>query len=245
MSTSEDVLAALVEGAAKGDRQATAELYRLMRRKFAFGTLQRLKNSNWEDVFHEAFIAVLEAVRRGDINKKASVLGFMKTVIERTEAREIGSLIRSRGMLDTDSIEKTYQARDSMLALAMRARENPERDVAHAEKERIMHEELAKLGPADQEILRRYYLNGEKIPAIQAAMNYTDNQFRLNKCRAKKKLQAAVAARLERVPARVEFEKAKVKITANLIVLRRKQRISERSRERRILQRLNQASVAA
>lgn len=200
LTVSDDQLQAMVEGAARSDAEATADLYRLIRRKFACGTLQKLRHDDWEDVFHDGFLILMQAIRRGKITKETAILGYMKTVLERLEAKKIKRLIRDRMKLDSDLSDQAYQQRDSVLGLAMRSKESPYRDYAHAERVAILIEELARMQPKDREILQRFYLDGEKPAAIMAAMHLTANQMRLNKCRAKKKLEKAVALRLNPPP---------------------------------------------
>lgn len=196
MTISEEQLAELVSGTAEGDAESTAKLYRAFRRKFAFGTLQRLRNNDWEDVFHDAFVVVLQAIRGGKITKNAAILGYMKRVLERIEAAKIGLLMRDRMAIDTEALYHSHPSRDAILVGSLKAKDSPERDYARVEKVAIMIEELAHLKPRDREILQRFYLDGQKLEEIMAAMNLTWDQLRLSKTRAKKKLENAVALRL-------------------------------------------------
>lgn len=189
---STEVLDSLVSRVQAGDPHAVEELYSTVQKVFRYWLVKSIGAESCEDILHDAFIIVLEAVLAGDLRSKAAVLGFANTVVYRQSLIEVTRLIQARKMVHLDDLEDGEHP-----LIAGREIENPNEAWAHSEKRAIMREELANLKPLEQEILLRFYVNGEKMPAIQKAMNYTDTQFQLNKCRAKQKLERAVWMRLQ------------------------------------------------
>jgi RNA polymerase sigma factor (sigma-70 family) len=130
-----------------GDEQAVTDFYRLFRRRTAFYVQRYCFQDIGEDVQQEAFLAVLEAIRKGSIRNQASIWSFAATTI-----KFVASCMGNR--------EQRYVPQvDSVLENTLvDSCANPEKQVERASELQAIKNALACLSPLDREILQRFYL---------------------------------------------------------------------------------------
>ena len=109
------------------------------------------------------------------------------TIARRIAFEDIKEVIRARQTQDMEH-----------LVLISRS-PNPEQLAMRSEREAIAKRILTTLPPLSQQILIRFYINGESEAEIVAAMGITGTQFRLEKSRAKLKFAEHVKQALNTI----------------------------------------------
>lgn len=136
-----------------------------------------------DDCVHDAIVAVLQQIKRGDLVKPEALPGYLVTIVKRIAWNKRSNVLRR---------ETTGSAFDTLMNVVPDEQARPERAFEIKEQYRFLREGLKQLTPQQQEILTRFYLNAETPDAICQAMQLTETQFRLLKSRSKQKLHAAV-----------------------------------------------------
>jgi RNA polymerase sigma-70 factor (ECF subfamily) len=170
----------IVEGIAVGERQAVEYLYELI-----FQTLRplrqvRLNDQDSNDLFHETFTIVMEAIQRRELRNPAALRAYIRGVVRRQWAGKIVSCIRDRKRMVHSGVVMDWAP----------AKTDLEKDLLRHEKNSLIERGLDKLRRRDSELLRRFYLHDEPCEQICEEMQLTETQFRLFKSRAKAKLVA-------------------------------------------------------
>lgn len=187
-------LSDIVKRIQSGDASAEADLYQAFRDSSAWRILANLGPDEFEDVLHDSFIALLKSVRNGTISSESSILQYSHGVTRNKTAHAIKLRVHRRM---GSSIETWFKYDGSPIPLAFHSADRPDVDMEFSEKVSVVAEEFAKLKTKEQEILRRFYFDGEDWPSICLVMRLTPTTFRCNKHRAKQKLGKAVALRMQ------------------------------------------------
>ena len=87
----------LVRKSSRATRVEWKHLYQLLSQGIRFFLMRRLKSPDVEDKVHEVFVDVVCAIRRQSMRDPTRLMGFVRTVIHRKVAKQIGHLVRSRG----------------------------------------------------------------------------------------------------------------------------------------------------
>ncbi len=178
-----------------GDPQGAEELYRVFSRGVRFYLCRQLGPEDLEDRVHDTFLAVLQAIHRGDLREPERLLGFVRTVVKRHVAGRIHEAVHRR---------RQQAALDSGQPVAD-VRHDPERDLISRQRQQIMEEVLRSVSARDREILTRFYLLEQSQEQICADMRLTETQFRLLKSRAKARFAELGRRKLVRRPVRAFF----------------------------------------
>lgn len=202
---SDEVLTALVDRVQAGDGEAITQLYVKMRRYAQYWIVRHIGPQDYEDLLHDTFLIVLRAVKAGELRHQRALMSFTRTVVQRGIAQRIGALVKARKEWDIDTC---FNYDGSTISSEFHSKQNPEVESYFGEKATIMAEELTKLSVKDQEILRRFYLDGQPWRQICIAMDLTDTTFRLHKSRAKMRLEKLVTKRLGRTAFSQQLAKA-------------------------------------
>jgi RNA polymerase sigma-70 factor (ECF subfamily) len=165
----------LVDRIRRGDAGGMEKLYTLFSRGIRFYLCRQLGAQELEDKVHDAFLIVVQAVRRGELRDPERLMGFIRTIVRRQVAAYIDNAVQAR---------KERADLESGL-LICDARNSPEEDAIAKERVEIMTKVLRSLSPRDREILTRFYLRNQTQEQICREMDLTDTQFRLLKSRAK------------------------------------------------------------
>lgn len=155
-------------------------LHRAFSRGMRYLLARQVGPQDFEDRLHDVFITVVRAIQRGDIREPERIMGFARTVAQRSIATHIEGAVNKRQR----ETELDFSADIDSQQL------NPEMLVLVREKAQIMKSALAALSRPDREILERFYLREQTPEQICAEMNLTETQFRLHKSRAKARLGA-------------------------------------------------------
>jgi len=167
--------ARLVARIQQGDPLGMEELYRLFCRGIKFYLRRQVGPEELDDRLHDAFVIVIEAIRRGDLRDPERLMGFVRTVVRRQVAASIEQAVHNR----RDFCELEF---DDLVSNSL---ETPEEQAISRQQAEIMEEVLRSISSRDREILTRFYLLGQTQEHICAEMRLTETQFRLLKSRAK------------------------------------------------------------
>src|SRR4051794_26137806 len=156
-----------------GDAASLEELYNVMHAGIRFYLWRQLGVQDLDDRVHDVFLIVTTAIQTGEVREPSRLMGFVMTVVRRYIAGQIGKIVRARRRLVevTDAISDTQP--------------DPERSLAVHEQVEIAARVLGGLRQREREILVRFYLQGQSPTQICRDMDLTDNQFRIEKSRAK------------------------------------------------------------
>lgn len=157
------------------DESGMEELYGLFARGIRFYLCRQLGPQELDDKVHDAFLIVVEAIRRGDLREPDRLMGFVRTVVRRQVAAHIDQVVHSRR--EELHLDVGVRVADG--------RRNPEQTVAFRQKVDFMLGILDRLSERDREILTRFYLHEQTQDRICEEMRLTETQFRLLKSRAK------------------------------------------------------------
>lgn len=167
--------ARLVDQIRAGDSCAMEELYGVFSRGIRFFLCRQLGPYEIEDKVHDAFLAVVQSIIRGDLREPERLMGFVRTVVKRQIAASIDQTVQVR----RDMVEM-----EEGLSVPERKR-NPEQAAIRQQRIELMCQLLKGISGRDREILTRFYLNEQTQEQICEDMHLSDNQFRLLKSRAK------------------------------------------------------------
>lgn len=165
----------LVERIRGNDPAGMEELYRMFTRGIRFHLCRQLGPQDLDDKVHDVFLIVIQALQRGDLRAPDRLMGFVRTVVRRQVAAQIGELVHSRHQhvnLDCG-------------AAALDTHGDPEQQAMRNERASIAGKALNSVSRRDREVLTRFYLQEQTQEQICAEMNITETQFRLLKSRAK------------------------------------------------------------
>ncbi len=129
---------------------------------------------------HEVLLAVITAVRTGQLRDDTQLLGYAMIVAVRLRAagRKSKPMTEVRGLdRDARAVEKPPPAVDEGM---------PRRKVE------LLKKNIAGLSANDREVLTRFYLREQTQERICAEMDVSDTQFHLVKSQAKAQLGRAI-----------------------------------------------------
>ena len=182
--------AGLVERIYAGDPHGMEELYALFSRGVRFYLCRQLGSQELDDKVHDAFLIVVQAIRRGELRDPERLMGFVRTIVRRQVVAYIDNVVQGRR--EQASIEHGLAVSD--------ARSDPEQDAITRQQAEIMEKVLRSVSRRDREILTRFYLLGQGQEQICAEMKLTETQFRLLKSRAKSRFGELGRRKLLRRP---------------------------------------------
>jgi len=181
---------ALVARIQRGDNSGLEELYALFARGIRFYLCRQLGPQELDDKVHDAFLIVVQAIKRGDLREPERLMGFVRTVVRRQVAAYIDGVVHSRR--EELHLDVGVRVADG--------RNNPEQTAAFQQKVEFMTDILSTLSERDREILTRFYLEEQTQEQICEEMNLTETQFRLLKSRAKARFGELGRRKLQQKP---------------------------------------------
>jgi RNA polymerase sigma-70 factor (ECF subfamily) len=180
----------LVARIQSGDNSGLEDLYALFARGIRFYMCRQLGPQELDDKVHDAFLIVVQAIKRGELREPERLMGFVRTVVRRQVAAYIDDVVHSR-------------REELHLDLGVRVadgRNNPEQIAAFRQKVEFMTDILRSLSDRDREILTRFYLDEQTQEQICEEMNLTETQFRLLKSRAKSRFGELGKKKIQQKP---------------------------------------------
>ncbi len=180
----------LVTRIRRGDNSGLEELYALFARGIRFYLCRQLGPQELDDKVHDAFLIVVQAIKRGDLREPERLMGFVRTVVRRQVAAYIDGVVHSRR--EELHLDVGVRVADG--------RNNPEQDAAFQQKVEFMSSILRNLSDRDREILTRFYLDEQTQEKICEDMSLTETQFRLLKSRAKARFGELGKRKLQQKP---------------------------------------------
>jgi DNA-directed RNA polymerase specialized sigma24 family protein len=175
----------VVEQIRAGDPAGQEALYSTLSGGARFFFQRRLGTTDVDDLVHEVFLTVTEAILAGEIREPERLMGFVRTILFRKVAAHLAKGARAGESL----VESTHPAwlRDREL--------NAEEAVLAREKVEAMRLMLGELRTRDVELLTRFYLREQGEAQIRTEMGLSGTQFRLLKSRAKARFRRLVQKR--------------------------------------------------
>ncbi len=178
-------LSSLVERIRAGDSSAEAELYNAYHRGvFLIATVRTRDREAARDLAQEVFIAVLKAVREGQLRESDKLPAF----IQGTARNIINNFLRARARRAECDIEDVeVQGGDLVEELEL------------AERQRLMQREIESFSGADQQILVWSLVDGVSLVDIAARLNMSHEAVRARKSRMVKKITRKFAGLSQKV----------------------------------------------
>jgi RNA polymerase sigma factor (sigma-70 family) len=173
---------AVVMRISRQDGEAVTSLYNLLQ-GFRKRLVRQLGLADGEEGFHSGFVALLDLINAGRIGEPDKLIGIASTIFHRQYCQAIKQRVKDR----------VRQVPISPLLPERGESYDPFDHALREERVERMRRALSELPEKSKEILIRFYLNGESKEQICTTMDLTENQFRLNKSRAKARLLAAVS----------------------------------------------------
>jgi RNA polymerase sigma factor (sigma-70 family) len=176
----------LVERIQAGDPSGLEELYGIFTTGIRFHLCRQLGPQDLDDKVHDAFLAITQSIRRGDLREPERLMGYVRTIVRRQVAGHIGVAVDARqNQVDVDqgAFLRDYQP-------------DPERKAIERQNADLAMRVLNSLPRRDREVLTRFYLKEQTPRQICRDMNLTETQFRLTKSRAKARFTELGRARL-------------------------------------------------
>ena len=175
LSAAETSWAGLVQAIREGGDEALTELYRVFSKGIRYYLCRQLGPQDLDDRVHDTFLAVAQAIRRGELRDPARLMGFVHTVVRRHVAGYIDQSVTRRRRLA--SLEIGLSVLDPSA--------DPEAAVIERQRREIAGAVLRQVSQRDREVLVRFYLREQTPSEICRVMRLSPTQFRLLKSRAK------------------------------------------------------------
>jgi len=150
-------------------------LYQVFCRGVRYFLCRQVCQQDLEDTLHDTFLAVTQAIRRGDLREPDRLMGFVWTVVRRNLAGQIERTVNQRNQCAEV---------DGAAGISDRS-PDPESTAIGRERQMMAYRLLNEVSGRDREILVRFYLQEQTQDEICREMGLTDTQFRLLKSRAK------------------------------------------------------------
>jgi hypothetical protein len=77
----------------RNEAQGLEELYRVFSRGIRFYLCRQLNSQDLDDKIHDAFVIVVQAIRRGELREPERLMGFVRTVVRRQVAGYIDEAV--------------------------------------------------------------------------------------------------------------------------------------------------------
>ena len=180
----------LVARIQRGENSGLEDLYGLFARGIRFYLCRQLGPQELDDKVHDAFLIVVQAIKKGELREPERLMGFVRTVVRRQVAAYIDDVVHSRR--EELHLDVGVRVADG--------RNNPEQTAAFRQKVEFMTSILRSLSDRDREILTRFYLDEQPQEQICEEMNLTETQFRLLKSRAKARFGELGKRKLQQKP---------------------------------------------
>jgi RNA polymerase sigma-70 factor, ECF subfamily len=165
----------LVERIQAGEEQAASELYGIINRGIRFFMRRSIgQGEDLDDNVHDAFIAILDVIRKGQLRNPECLMGLVRTIVHRQIGLYIGEQVERRKRWQGIEDFKLYDSRP-----------DPEKLLEERERRELMASTLKDMTARDREILTRFYVEEQTEQEICEAMSLNRTQFRLLKSRAK------------------------------------------------------------
>ena len=168
--------AAVVQQIVAGDQKGIETLHATFSRGLRYFLSRKLGGHEYEDTVQDTLVAVIAAVRRGQIREPERLPGFVRTIATRNAFLVIGKRVRSRQEVELDAGVNLY---------VPDTKHNPEKQAMIREHAELMRKALEMLPRRQREVLERFYLREQAPEQICSEMHLTETQFRLLKSRAK------------------------------------------------------------
>jgi RNA polymerase sigma-70 factor (ECF subfamily) len=167
-----------------GDRAAEEELVTTYRRAVLVIAIARTRNPDLaRDLTQDVFIAVLKALREGQLRETEKLAGF----IQGTARNIINGYLRSQTRHPESDLEEVELSGP-----------DPVEDLESAERQRLVRQELASFPVMDQQILLLSLVDGHSLAEVAKRLNLSHEAVRARKSRMVRKFMAKFARASQR-----------------------------------------------
>ena len=164
----------LVERISLRDDHGVEELYAILSNGVRGILVRAVGIQSAEDVIHEVFVTVLEAIYGGELRDPRCLMGFLHRVARRRAVAHIRqAIVLRRRLPSSHGFDPPAPRRDS-----------PDNGMSRTDRLDRARRAMRRLSRRDREILVRFYLHEQSRAQICGEMRLTDTQFRLFKSRA-------------------------------------------------------------
>src|ERR1700690_1029871 len=125
-----------------GDPGGMEELYGVFSRGVRYYLCRQLGPQELDDKVHDAFLIVVQAIRRGELREPERLMGFMPTIVRRQVAAQIDRVVHSRR--EQAEFDSTVRAPDF--------RRNPDEAAIFRQGIRLIRQVLGELSERDRKI---------------------------------------------------------------------------------------------
>ena len=169
---------ALAERILAGDRSAEDELVSTYRRGvFVIAVARTRDREAARDLTQEVLIAILKALREGQLRETAKLAGF----IQGTARNLINNYLRARAHhAEIELDDEAYCA-------------DPVQELESLERQRLVRRELESFSITDQQILLLSLVDGHSLAEVAQRLNLSHDAVRARKSRAVRKMMKKFA----------------------------------------------------
>ena len=171
-----------------GEAEGQEALYRSFERGLRLYFSHHLHHQDVEDRVHDTLVVVVSNIRNKQLQDPARLPGYLYGIARHQVAAYIAEAVRNRA-----------ESADLQAAAGVRHRgANPEQTSIARQQRELARRLLASLSEMDQQVLVRFYYQGQKPEQICRDLGLSDTQFRLRKSRAKKRFEEIARKTLRR-----------------------------------------------
>ena len=180
-------LRTLAERIHQGDTAAETELvHEFSHRIFVMGVVRTRDRESARDLVQDVLMAVIAGLRKGQLQDADKLAAF----VHGTARNLINNLLRDASQRPPMDPLPEDLAQTSSIA-----------QLEDAERVRLVHQALERLGPEDRKVLWMTLVEGQKPGEIAAALGLTPEVVRTRKLRAVKKVTELIEKKMSRTQA--------------------------------------------
>ena len=162
----------VVEQIRIGSESAVEDMYRSLR-SIHFLFKRDIGLDRADDAYHNLIIVLVGAIKSGALRQAEALPAYAMTIARRMVSEDRRRVIRARQTPDLEDL------------VLIAPSQSPEQLAARSERAETVRRIFTTLPPLGQEILVRFYVNGESEEEIREAMGISHNRFRVIKSRTK------------------------------------------------------------
>ena len=166
----------LVQRATNGDKDASEQLFQILRRAVTRILNIRLRGAgDAEEGAQHVCMTTLEQIQNGSLRNPDAVVAYARTIAIRYATAAIDDVVQARQRADIEEAERSVPCGSL----------RPDGIFERGERVALMKEVLGELSAKDREVLTRFYIEEQPAQQVCGEMGLTETQFRLLKSRAK------------------------------------------------------------
>jgi RNA polymerase sigma-70 factor, ECF subfamily len=170
---------AIIRDILRGNERGEELLHLALVKGLRYFAVRQVGIDDADECVNDTFLALVRKIREGAVEKPEALLSYARTILHRIICARYTQRKKWQSDVDFDTLVATKE--DSGMT--------PEQLVEANQRVEIMRQSLRRLRPREQEVLYRFYLDGQTPTVICREMKLNETQFRLLKSRSKQKLE--------------------------------------------------------